>query len=415
MITKRKNEYLLIAIICILTLPFSGCNFQKGTTTEKPSKQELLSVQMSKSEMDRFPELWKIDHTDKPRWGYHQGLMGKAMLDMWKYTGNEDYFRYVESYGDTIITDGGDIKTYEVEKYNIDLINAGKILFTLYEETGDEKYKKAIDILRDQIRHHPRTSEGGLWHKKRYPHQMWLDGMYMGAPFLAQYAKEFDEPELFDDAVNQIDLMSKHTYNPEKGLFYHGWDESSDQIWADKETGTSPNFWGRSLGWFGMALVDIMDYLPENHKGRDVVVENIQKLAAGITKYQDEKSGVWYQVLDQGDREGNYLESSASSMLVYFLYKGVREGYLEESYLETANKGYEGLKDTFIKKEENGALNITQCCIVAGLSADRDGSFEYYVNEPIRGNDPKAIAPFIWASMEHEKLEKKNIAHSESN
>ena len=424
MIKKRRNSttmnkrirhrFLLIGIICILVLPFSACNFGKATTPEKATEEsndrELLSVKMANSEMQRYPELWRSDHTQEPRWGYHQGLIGKVMLDMWKYTGEEEYFQYVKNYADTIITDEGAIKTYEEEKYNIDLINAGKILFPLYEETGDEKYKAAIETLRDQMRRHPRTTEGGFWHKKRYTHQMWLDGMYMGAPFLAQYAKEFNEPELFDDAVKQIELIAKHTYDPEKGLYYHGWDESKEQVWADEETGTSPNFWGRSLGWFGMALVDLMDHLPENHEGREVVLENIQRLAAGVEKYQDEETGVWYQVVDQGDREGNYLESSASSMLVYFLYKAVREGYLDKSYLEVANDGYEGLVDTFIEKEADSTLSITQCCVVAGLSADRDGSFEYYIDEPIRENDPKAIAPFIWASMEHEKLAEDNLA-----
>lgn len=414
-----KQGFLLIGMITLLTLPFSGCNFQKGNTPEEIienfTDQEILSVAMANSEMQRYPELWRSDHTPEPRWGYHQGLIGKVMLDMWQYTGDEDYFQYVKKYADTIITEEGIIKTYEKEKYNIDLINAGKILFTLYEETGEEKYKIAIETLRDQMRHHPRTSEGGFWHKKRYPHQMWLDGMYMAAPFLAQYAEEFDDPALFDDAVRQIELVAKYTYDPEKGLYYHGWDESREQIWADKETGTSPSFWGRSIGWFGMALVDLLDYLPENHEGREVVLKNIQRLAVGVKEHQDQESGVWYQVVDQGDRVGNYLESSGSSMLVYFLYKGVREGYLDESYLEVANNGYQGLVETFIETENDNTLTITQCCVVAGLSSDRNGSFDYYISEPIRENDPKAIAPFIWASMENEKLGADNSTYSAQN
>ncbi len=405
-----KKAYLKIAVVSIISICTFGCSSQKETADVQEQEGELYSVEMAQSEMERYPELWKSDHTDAPRWGYHQGLIGKAMLDMWAYTGDTAYYKYVEAYTDTIITEDGDITTYEREKYNIDLINAGKVLFTLYEETGDEKYKTAIETLRDQMREHPRTSEGGFWHKKRYTHQMWLDGLYMGAPFLAQYAKEFNEPALYDDAVKQIRLISKHTYDPEKGLFYHGWDESKEQIWADKETGTSPSFWGRSIGWFGMALVDMLDHLPENHEGREAVIDNIQKVAAGIKKYQDEETGVWYQVVDQGDREGNYLESSASGMYVYFLYKAVREGYLDESYLAVADKGYQGLLDQFIKEEADGTETITQCCVVAGLSADRDGSFEYYIGEPIRENDPKAIAPFIWASIEHEKAKNKEVS-----
>jgi unsaturated rhamnogalacturonyl hydrolase len=369
---------------------------------------------MTQSEMKRYPVAWQYE-TRKPNWGYHQGVVFKAVLDMWQYTGDKQYYDYAFLYADSVIAGNGAIKTYKVEPYNIDMINAGKMLFTVYSESGDEKFAKAIRTLRDQMRNQPRTSEGGFWHKKRYPHQMWLDGIYMASPFLAQYARDFNEPALYDDVVNQIMLMAKHSYDPTTGLFYHAWDESREQKWADKKTGQSPNFWGRSIGWFAMALVDVLDYLPENHSGRADVIKIVQQVAQGLQKYQDPKTGVWYQVVDQGQREGNYLESTGSSMFVYFLYKALRKGYINKSYASVAGKGFQGLIDNFIREEENGTISLTKCCAVAGLGGDpyRDGSYEYYINERIRDNDAKGIGPFIWAAMEHELRRSKKMTNKQ--
>lgn len=395
-----NTQKVLSACILLIVIPvLTACDSSSGT-------EEPWSVRMANSEMERFPESWMLDFSSRLKWNYTQGLVCKAMLDMWSYTGDGTYFDYALSYADTMITDEGMIRTYNTENYNIDHINPGKILFTIYKETGEEKYRKAIDTLRGQMRTHPRTSEGGFWHKLRYPHQMWLDGIYMGSPFLAQYAVEFNKPELFDDVVNQIRLMAEHSYDPETGLFYHGWDESREQQWANKETGQSPNFWGRSIGWFAMALVDVLDWLPEDHSGKTEVIDIIEKVANGIENYQDEESGVWYQVVDQGDREGNYLEATASSMFVYFLYKAVRKDYLDDSYLLLADKGYEGLLKNFIRENQDGTISLTGCCLVAGLGGDpyRDGSFEYYISEPVRDNDPKGTGPFIMASIEYEML-----------
>lgn len=385
--------------------------FSTGTvySQKKNSSSTAWSVRMAQSEMKRFPQAWMLDNAKMPRWGYHQGTEFKSMLDLWKHTGDKTYFQYVKGYGDSIITKDGIIKTYKMDSYNIDLVCAGKLLLTLYQETKDSKYKIAVDTLREQMRKHPRTSKGGFWHKLRYPHQMWLDGLYMGAPFLAQYARDFKEPALFDDVANQVKLMAKHTYDAKTGLYYHAWDESKEQKWANKETGQSPNFWGRSVGWFAMALVDVMDYMPKDHKDRKEIIAVIERVAAGIKKYQDASSGVWYQVLDQGNREGNYLESSASSMFVYFLYKAMRHGYIDKSYRTVADNGYDGIIKNFIRENPDGTISITQCCAVAGLGGSpyRDGSYEYYIGEKIVHNDPKAIGPFIGASIEHEMIRKK--------
>jgi len=380
-----------------------GCTLAKQGDIKTVDKN-LYSVWMAQSEMARHPESWMIENAKQPRWGYTWGVVNKAMLDLWKYNGDKTYFDYAKGYADTLISPAGRIRTYDYSSFNIDNINAGKILFDIYREAGNVKYKMAIDTLRKQMREHPRTSEGGFWHKKRYPWQMWLDGLYMSSPFLAQYALEFNEPELFDEVANQVVLMAKHTYDAETGLFYHAWDEKCEQKWADKETGQSPNFWGRAMGWFGMALVDILDFMPYDHPKRKEIVDVMQKVADGIVKFQDKESGVWYQVVDQGDREGNYLESSASSMFVYFLYKAVRMGYLDDSYLEAAGNGYKGILDNLIEENADGTISLTNCCAVAGLGGNpyRDGSFEYYISEPVIKNDPKAIGPFIWASIEHE-------------
>lgn len=362
---------------------------------------------MVESVIKRNPESWMIDFRETPKWEYTQGLVLKAIMEVWQTTGEERYFQYVKSYYDQFINEDGSIELYSLEEYNIDRINPGKVLFVLYRETGEEKFEKAIFLLREQMRSHPRTSEGGFWHKKRYPHQMWVDGLYMGSPFLAEFARTFDEPELFDDVAKQFILMEKHARDPGTGLLYHGWDESRQQRWADTETGRSSHFWGRGMGWYAMGLVDALDFIPKDHPKRPELIAILQRLASAIAEYQDAETGVWYQVVDQGGREGNYLESSASNMFVYALFKAVRNGYLDASFRKVAMRGYDGILEQFIEVDDAGLVNIHQACAVAGLGGDpyRDGSYEYYVNTEIRSNDPKAVGPFILASLELESLE----------
>ncbi len=383
-------------------MAFSSCRQGRA---EANSDKPLYSIWMAESEMTRFPEAWMTEYATYAKWNYHIGVLTKSMMDMCEYTGDMKYFDYVEEYYDMMIDDSANITRYKMDVFNIDHVNPGKDLFALYRQTGKKKYRMAADTLRKQMALHPRTSEGGFWHKKRYPWQMWLDGLYMGSPFLAQYAKEFNEPALFDDVANQVILMAKHSYDPATGLFYHAWDESREQRWADQETGKSPHFWGRALGWYAMAQVDILDFMPEDHPQRPQLLEIVKKTADGIVRFQDPGSGVWYQVLDLPDREGNYLESSASGMFVYFLFKAVRMGYLDESYLQAAEKGYQGILETFIRENGDGTITLTSTCCGAGLGGDpyRDGSFEYYITEEICENDPKGTGPFIWASMEYER------------
>ena len=383
----------------------ASCQAPKGVAKGK----QRWSVELAASDIARNPDAALLDFNKDPRWNYTNGLVLSADLVVWKSTGDARFYDYAKAYADKMIDENGVIKGYKPEEYNIDKINSGKFLFVLLEKTKDQRYVKALHTLRDQMKTHPRTSEGGFWHKNIYPHQMWLDGLYMGSPFLAEYAKVFNEPALFDDVALQIELIDKHTYDPASGLYYHAWDESKEQRWANKTDGKSPHVWGRAMGWFAMALVDVLDFFPKDHPKRAMIVNVADKMAQAIAKYQDKDSGVWYQVMDQVGREGNYLESSASSMFTYFLVKGVKRGYIDKKYMANAQKGYDGILKRFIVKDEKGLTSIIEACAVAGLGGNpyRDGSFEYYINEPKRPNDPKAVGPFIMAAVEFEELQKK--------
>jgi unsaturated rhamnogalacturonyl hydrolase len=366
---------------------------------------------MAHSEMKRFPEPWMIEKARTPRWGYTHGLVVKSMLEEWKHTGDSTYYDYAKIYADSLIDADGRILTMKYLSFNIDNVNAGKILFDFYARTGDERYKIAMDTLRKQMQEQPRTSEGGFWHKLRYPHQMWLDGIFMASPYLAQYGATFGEPTLQDEAVKQILLIARKTHDPATGLYYHGWDESREQKWANPETGCSPNFWSRSIGWYGAAIVDVLDYLPEETAGRDSVVQILQGLAQAMVKYQDPQSGTWYQVTDQGARKGNYLESSATALFVYTLAKAINRGYIGNEYIAPVQKAFDGMVATFTRLEEDGTYTLTNCCAVAGLGGNsgkyRDGSFEYYIGEPVIENDPKSVGAFILAAIEYERMKER--------
>ena len=369
------------------------------STKEKDSPKNY--VKMTESEMVRNPEAWMIDFSKSPKWNYCHGLEMQAILQVWEKTKDDKYYNYVYDYANLMIDSLGEITGYKIEDYNIDRVNTGKILFPLYEKTKEERFKKAIILQRDQMRTHPRTANGSFWHKKVYPHQVWLDGLYMACPFLAQYAKEFNEPELFDDVALQIIDLRKHLYDQKTGLYYHGWDESREQKWADPATGQSPNFWSRSIGWFMMSMIDALDFIPENHPKRPEIVKILQELALSLENFRDKETGMWYQVTDQLDKEKNYLESTGSIMFIYSWIKGAQKGYLDKSYEGKGIEAYDNYVKRFVK-EENGIVSITDCCEVAGLGGDkkyRDGSFDYYVSEPIRDNDPKAIGPFIMTSI----------------
>ena len=341
------------------------------------------------------------------RWTYEHGLVLKGIERVWAKTHKKDYLDFIQQNIDHFVADDGSIRTYSPDNYNLDNILPGRMLLFLYKNTGNEKYRKAAALLREQLKTHPRTSDGGFWHKKIYPSQMWLDGLFMAEPFYAEYAATFHEDADFDDIAKQFILMERHSRDDKTGLLYHGWDESRKQRWADPTTGRSPNFWARAMGWYAMALVETLDYFPNKHPQRAELIAILNRLAPAIAKYQEPSSGLWYQVMDKAAEKGNYLESSAACMFVYALAKGVRKGYLPKNYLKTASDGYRGILKQFVKSDTAGRFNLEGTVAVAGLGGNpyRDGSYEYYVGEKVVTNDPKGIGAFLLAATEMETLQ----------
>ena len=404
---RTKLPYILIGCFMALMI-LQSCSDNKREL-KLSNDQRIIPDSLSWAEKMAESELYRRKNSlefgksnPKVKWNYQTGLFLKAILDMYKSTGHKEYFEYAKIVIDSYLDDDGSIKTYKIKDYNIDNINSGKVLVTLFNETNNHKYKQAADILRQQLQEHPRTKSGGFWHKNRYPWQMWLGGIYMGAPFYAEYSIIFNEPGGIEDAINQILLVDVRTRDPQTGVRYHGWDESNKQRWADPENGCSPNFWGRAIGWYGMALVDILDFIPEDHRKRNEVIFILNDLCKALVKYQDAETGLWYQVVDKTERNDNYLEASASCMYVYTFVKGEKKGYLDSSYMSLAQKAYDGIINNFVVTESNGLISLTDICSVAGLGGKpyRDGSYEYYLSEPIVKNDLKGVGPFIMASLQ---------------
>lgn len=396
-LTTALTSVVAMTVVCL------PADVQARSKKKKIVENSYLNYaqRFADSEMTRFPQAYQLDHGKQPFFGYAQGVGCCAMLAVWHATGEQRYYDYVKQWADTLINEDGDIHLYNMAAYNLDFINSGKVLFDLYHQTSDKRYKKAMDTLVRQLKNQPRTLEGGFWHKLIYQHQMWLDGLYMASPFLAHYGAEFGQPELVDDAVKQFLLCHKHTYDAATGLYHHAWDESKSQRWADPETGHSPNFWGRSIGWWFMALVDALDYIPADHSGRDEMIGYIKGLAETLPKYQD-ADGLWYQVIDQPTREGNFPEASVTTQCMYAYAKAVNHGYIDAKWRAVAEKAFDGLKRKLIVENDDGTLTLTRCCQVGGLGGNpyRDGSFEYYIGEKMRDNDAKATGPFIMGCLE---------------
>lgn len=399
---QSKQMKRSITIACIL---FTTALYAQ-TSIKHVSKDIKWSERLAQTAMTIWKDSFALKPGQPAKWSYDQGVILKGIEGIWNATGNGDYFRYIQKCMDFYVQDDGSIKGYRPDEYNIDHINNGKLLLLLYRVTGKEKYKKACDLLRNQISSHPRTSEGGFWHKKIYPSQMWLDGLYMGQPFYAEYAKLFHEDTAFNDITRQFMLMERHARDAKTGLLYHGWDESKQQRWADKNTGLSPHVWGRAMGWFGMAMVDALDHFPQQHSGRDSIIRILNRFAKAVADYQDPKTGLWFDIVNKQTTPKNYREASASCMLVYALAKGVRKGYLPVTYLDKAIKGYQGIVAEFIETNANGQANLKGTVSVSGLGGNpyRDGSFEYYMSEPVIVNDPKGMGAFINCAVEIEML-----------
>jgi unsaturated rhamnogalacturonyl hydrolase len=365
------------------------------------------SVRMADSEMARRGDslAWKAG--GKAKWDYTAGLFTLALLTLNESAPDARYVAFATNAIGSFISDNGNIHGYKADEYQLDALNPGKTALALWQLTHDKRYEDCARQLRRQFDTQPRTPEGGFWHKQRYPNQMWLDGLYMAEPFYAECAKLFNTPKDFDDVAKQFQLVDEHLYDAKSGLFYHGWDSAKVQGWANPANGVSSNFWGRAVGWYAMACVDTLDFLPANHPARKQIIAELKKVSAGIVKWQDPGSGLWRQVMDQGNRKGNYPEATASAMFVYALAKGVNHGYLSHEYIPAILKGYNGLVTQLVKTDGH-RISLTQCCQVAGLGnfagKNRDGSFNYYVSEPIVENDLKGVGPFILAGIEVQQL-----------
>ncbi|MEN9981831.1 MAG: Unsaturated rhamnogalacturonyl hydrolase YteR [Bacteroidota bacterium] len=390
-------QFKSVVVIVVFFLSFVGT----AQTEYKISSNLKWSERMALSIMKRHPQAYQIDGQTEPKWDYVHGLVLTSFEALYKKSKDQQYYNYIKQYADATIDMNGVISSYKFDTYNIDMVTAGRILFNLYETTKDARYLSVLQLLRKQIAEQPRTTSGGFWHKKIYPNQMWLDGLYMGEPYYAQYTTQFEKGAQLNDIAKQFELIQLHATDPKTGLLYHGWDESKQMPWADKTTGCSPNFWSRSIGWYAMALVDVLDYFPKNHPKRKELIGYLNAIANSLVKFQD-TSGLWYQVTDKGGSEGNYLESSGSSMFAYAMAKGANKGYLPIQFKSIANKAFDGLTTQLIKTDTDGQIHITQACAVAGLGGNpyRDGSYLYYVNERKKDNDPKATGSFILAALE---------------
>ncbi|MFC0781091.1 glycoside hydrolase family 105 protein [Flavobacterium sp. HJSW_4] len=401
--SRKQGYFMSILMACFMTI--TSCK----VTSQEPAKTDIVigknakwSDKMALTLMKRHPEAYMIDDAKKPKWDYVHALVLHSIEELYKKNPDPRYKAYIRGYVDNLVQADGSINTYEFDKYNIDLVLPGRLLFDVYETSKEEKYLKALQLIRKQLTEQPRTQSGGFWHKQIYPNQMWLDGLYMGEPFYAEYTAKFENGKSFDDIAKQFEVIQLKATDPKTGLLYHGWDESKQMPWANKETGNSPNFWSRSLGWYAMALVDVLDYMPKDHPKRKDLIKYLNNVSEALLKFQD-KSGLWYQVTDKAEGKDNYLEASGSAMFSYAFAKGANKGYLPAKFKKAANKAFDGLTTVLIKKvDEDGGITLTNCCQVAGLGGNpyRDGSYEYYVNERKKDNDPKATGPFILAALE---------------
>ncbi|KRB59818.1 glycoside hydrolase family 105 protein [Flavobacterium sp. Root186] len=399
----KKSHFSFAGILsCMIVFSFTEMKAQE--TSKTISNDLSWSQRMALSIIKRAPQAWQVDNNEKPKWDYKLGLLMTSFEKLYQKTNNPVYGDYIKVYGETVINPSGEIMNYKLEDYNIDYVNPGKFLFDLYKRTNDNRYLTAMQTLRKQLETHPRTNSDGFWHKKIYPYQMWLDGLYMGTPFYARYTVEFDVGKDLNDVAKQFEQIHLHTLDKKTGLLFHAWDESKQMPWANKETGTSSNFWSRSIGWYMMALVDVLDYMPKDHPKRKELIQYLNDISKAVAKYQD-ASGLWYQVTDAGKKQGNYLEASGSEMFVYAFAKGANKGYLPAAYKKLALKGFDAITKELVIVDPDGEIHITQVCASAGLGGNpyRDGSFEYYINEKIKTDNSHGLGPFILAALEVEK------------
>ena len=350
----------------------------------------------------------KIREGRPVRWNYIDGCMLTALLAMTEITGDDQYAAFVEEVADSFVQEDGSIDTFRPEKHALDDYNEGRILFPMYIRTGNEKYRKAAEMLYRSLMNQPRTEEGNFWHKEIYPNQVWLDGTYMALPFLAMYENTFGKGEI-RDIMEQLRTVRKKMRDPETGLYYHGYDASRKAFWADPETGLSPNFWLRAIGWYSLALADLTEMIPKGMEEREELAETLRELMESISAYADPETGMYLQVVNGAGREGNYPETSGSAMIACAMLKGSRLGVLNETFRELGKKTFDGIVRNHLKVRD-GMVELDNICLVAGLGPEdnrrRDGSYEYYISEPVVSNDAKGAAPFVLCYTEIRRPEK---------
>ena len=404
-----KSKLILCATM--LAMMVASCT-PKGLleSSDKP-----LSIRMAESEMTRIPDAITMDGVKKPKWNYTTGLELLAIMDAGERYGREEFTNYALSWLERMVgEDGRSIVTYKLSNYNLDHICPGRLLYRAWDITGEQRYREAQQLLWSQLEGQPRTPEGGYWHKKAYPNQMWLDGLYMAEPFKSEYLvrygsnEDVDASHGWEDIVRQFTLVAEKTYDPSTGLFRHAWDSSKQMFWCNPENGQSQHAWLRAMGWYTVAIVEVLDIMPSDVVGRDHLVTILQHIFKTIPRYANPKSGMWYQVMDCPTREGNYEESTGSIMLVYAMMKAARLGVVDAECGKEGRRLYEQFVERFIRENADGTISMTDCCAVGGLGGkqNRMGDFDYYLSEPIIENDCKGVGPFIWASLEYEGMQK---------
>lgn len=343
----------------------------------------------------------KMREGKKATWNYIDGCMLSALLEMTDITGDNRYADFVEMFVDAFVQEDGSVRTFDPLKHTLDDINEGRVLFRLYEMTGKQKYRLAANEMQKALDNQPRTAEGSFWHKKIYPHQVWLDGIYMAQVFAALYQKHFGAGD-YRDVIGQIKTVRARMFDENKRLYYHGYDCSREVYWADKETGLSQSFWLRAMGWFATALTDLIGILPEGDD-RQYLSSLLLEMMQGLLPYADKDTGMFCQVVDQIGRKGNYLETSGSSMMAYAMLKGARLGALPKEYAVQGLKTFNGIVQKYLAFEGE-EITLGGICLVAGLGPQsdkrRDGTYEYYISEPVVQNDAKGVAPLIMCYTE---------------
>ena len=391
--------FRIAALGCMATFQAMGT---ASMLAQGALKIDEPSAKMAASIMQQWPRGVVSTENHPGAWAYEEGVLLDGMAAQWHATAIGDDFRYIKDSVDKYVDANGTIKGFNADAQSLDEIEMGRAVLLVYRVTQQPKYYKAAKYIHEQLALQPRTESGGYWHKKIYPNQMWLDGAYMAAPFRAAYAYTFHEPSDYDDIAKQLLLMFVHMRDPKTGLLKHGWDESKQMKWSDPASGLSPEIWGRALGWYAMALVDVLDWLPADHAQRPALVTALNRTIASIISYQDKKTGLWWQVMDKGSQRGNFTEASASCMFVYAIAKGVRMGYLPQADEANARKGWQGIQKAFVKSDADGKMELDGTVKVGGLGGTpyRSGTFDYYIGETSRVNDAKGVGAYLLAGAE---------------